>query len=188
MAATKSIPKGSATIDVAMVTIETESNEYLLDTASKISVETSVETTEAVKLIIKGILKAQKPQVDTITGTTITLTDNVFNAEVVKILQGGTIEYDEVQTTTVIKYTPPVVGSSDKGVSFKLNAYSAQMNAAGDVERYEKITYPNCKGSPVAFNSEDNVFRTSEYTIHSAPNTGEAPYVIEYVNTLPTVV
>jgi hypothetical protein len=53
--------------------------------------------------------------------------------------------------------------------------------------QYEKITYPNCQGVPVAFSSEDGVFRVSEYTINSAPNTGEAPYSIDYVATLPAI-
>ena len=32
---------------------------------------------------------------------------------------------------------------------------------------------------------EDDVFRVSEYTINSAPKTGEAPYKRTYVNELP---
>ena len=71
--------------------------------------------------------------------------------------------------------------------TFTLNAYSAIYDAAGLVTGYEKIAYPNCQGTPVALNSEDNVFRAPEYTINSAPKTGEAPYKITYVKTLPTV-
>ena len=105
----------------------------------------------------------------------------------VKILQGGTIKYDSVDTTKVIGYTPPVVGSSDKGVLFKLCAYSAIYNAAGIITGYEKITYPNCKGNPVAFGAEDGVFRAPEYVITSAPANGEAPYDIDIVSSLPSV-
>ena len=150
---------------------------------------------EAVKLIIKGKLKAQKPMQSVITGHQITLHDNVFNPELVKVLQGGTILYwqDANHTTTgetetnygVAKYTPPVVGSDDKGVVFTLNSYSAIYNAAGIITGYEKTMYPNCTGVPVAFNTEDGSFRTPEYTINSAPNTGEAPYDIDYIAALP---
>lgn len=177
------------TIDVALVTVSTSQNqtEIALDTSSKISVEVQSETEDAVKLVVKGKLRAQKPSVVTITGNTITLTDNVFNPELVKILQGGNIEYDEVETTKVKKYTPPVAGSSDKGEVFTLNAYSAIYNAAGIITGYEKISYPNCTGSPINLSSEDGVFRAPEYTINSAPNTGEAPYVITYEDSLPTV-
>ena len=78
------------TIDVALVTYSTgqDGTEIALDTASKIGVEVQMETEEAVKLVVKGKLRAQKPAINTITGNTITLTDNVFNPELVKLLQG----------------------------------------------------------------------------------------------------
>lgn len=186
------------TIDVAMVTIAVSGGtEIALQTASKIAVSVQTETEDAVKLVVKGKLIAQKPETTTITGNTVTLTDNVFNPEMVKILQGGTVKYwsSEDQTTEtdsdagygVSSYTPPVAGSDDKGTPFTLNAYSAIYDAAGLITGYEKIAYPNCQGTPVALNSEDNVFRAPEYTINSAPKTGEAPYKITYVKALPTV-
>lgn len=176
-----------ATIDCSLVTIETTDGEFGFDTANKIAVEPQLEEEEAVRLVIKGILRAQKPKTTTVTGNQITLTDNVFNPELVLILQGGTIKYDLTETSKIVGYTPPVAGSSDKGKVFKLNAYSAQYDASGQIVQYEKITYPNCQGVPVAFGSEDGAFRVPEYVINSAPNTGEAPYEISYVSALPTL-
>lgn len=186
------------TIDVSMVTVEVSGGkEIALQTASKVAISVQSETEDSVKLVVKGKLIAQKPEQVTITGNTITLTDNVFNPELVKILQGGTIKYwsSAEQSTEgdtdagfgVSSYTPPVAGSDDKGSPFTLNAYSAIYDAAGLVTGYEKIAYPNCQGTPVALNSEDNVFRAPEYTINSAPKTGEAPYKITYIKELPTV-
>lgn len=187
------------TIDVNMVTIEPyvgegeTAHEFGFETANQIQLEPQTEETESVKLVVKGNLISQKPQETTITGNQITLTDNVFNPELVLVLQGGIIEYEldpvtSEPTNVIKKYTPPVAGSNDKGERFKLHAYSAVYNAAGQITKYEKITYPNCTGNPVAFNSEDGVFRAPEYIIKSAPNTGEAPYEIEYVASLPTLV
>lgn len=185
------------TIDVVMVVVETATKSYALDTASQIGVEPQIEEEDAVKLVIKGKLKAQKPAVSTITGNKITLTDNVFAPELVKILQGGTIKYwTSAEKTTegieetnfgVSSYTPPTVGSGEKGEVFKLHAYSAQYDASGQIVQYEQITYPNCQGVPVAFGSEDGAFRAPEYTINSAPKKNEAPYEIHYVQTLPSV-
>ena len=75
------------TIDVALVTMEVsgQENEIALDTASTIEVNPTSETEDAVQLIVKGRLIAQKPSNTTVTGNTITLTDNVFNPEMVKI-------------------------------------------------------------------------------------------------------
>lgn len=176
-----------ATIDCSLVTIETTSGEFGFDTANKIEVKPQIEEEDAVKLVVKGILRAQKPKTSTITGNEITLTDNVFNPELVVVLQGGKITYDTTETSKITGYTPPSAGSSDKGTVFKLNVYTAQYDASGQIVQYEKITYPNCQGTPVAFGSEDGAFRAPEYTINSAPKNGEAPYTITYVSTLPTL-
>lgn len=184
-----------ATIDVSLVTIEVDGNEFGFDTASSIEVEPQINEEDAITLVVKGILRAQKPAVSTITGNQITLTDNVFNPELVQVLQGGKIKYwTSAEHTTegdtdagfgISSYTPPVAGSADKGKVFKLNAYSANYDASGQIVQYEKITYPNCQGTPVALNSEDGAFRAPEYTINSAPKSNEAPYVITYVDELP---
>lgn len=105
------------TIDVCLVVVRTASAAYALDTASQIQVEPQIEEEDAVKLVVKGKLKAQKPAVSTITGNQITLTDNVFAPELVKMLQGGTIKYwtdaertsegTEVTEFGISSYTPP---------------------------------------------------------------------------------
>lgn len=176
-----------ATIDCVLVTVETKDGEFGFETASKVAVEPQIEETDAVKLIVKGKLIAQKRKTSTLTGHQITLTDNVFNPELVLALQGGTIKYDSSVPTKIVGYTPPVAGSGDTGEEFKLNCYTAQYNAAGQIVQYEKTTYPNCSGSPIAFGAEDGAFRAPEYVINSAPNTGEAPYDMSYVAELPVL-
>lgn len=187
MAGTVTKPKAEIpTIDVALVTIQIGDKEFGFDTSNKVSVEAQTKTTDAVQLIIKGKLKAQKKAKTTLTGNKITLTDNVFNPDLAIAVQGGTAEYDA--TTHKLKsYTPPVAGDGKDIPSFILNCYSAQYNAAGQIVNYEKISYPNCTGQPVAFSSEDDTFRAPEYTIDSAPADGEAPYTITYVDQLPTL-
>lgn len=188
------------TIDVAMVTITTRGTnpkELALKTSNKVEITPATETQDAVKNIVKGVLIAQKLAKTIITGNAITLTDNVFNPDLVKILQGGTIYYwneatHETKGTTptaygVAGYKPPAIGSADEGEIFTLNLYSAIYNAAGLITGYEKCMYPNCQGTPVAFGSEDDVFRAPQYTINSAPDTGESPYEIEYVDSLPSL-
>ena len=176
------------TIDVALVTVQeygVDADELILDTANKIGVTVGTETTDKVPLIVKNRLIAQKPEQVTVTGNTIVLADNVFNPQLALLLQGGTILYDTVDTEKVVGYKPPAVGSGDKGKVLKLNAYSAIYNAAGICTGYEKVTYPNCQGVPIALNAEDGVFRAIEYTINSAPANGESPYDIAYVDSLP---
>lgn len=178
-----------ATIDCNLITIELkDGREFGFDTANKLEVEPQIEEEDAVKLVVKGILRAQKPKTSTITGHELTLTDNVFNPELVLVLQGGEIVYDPENPDEIVGYNPPVAGSGDKGEVFTLNAYTAQYDASGQIVKYEKMSYPNCQGVPVAFGSEDGAFRAPEYTVNSAPKTGEPPYRLTYVKSLPILV
>lgn len=178
----KTWAQGIPTIDVALVVIRTGGNEIALDTSNSVAVEPQIEEADPVQLIVKGKLIAQKPSTSTITGHQITLSDNVFTPEIAKILQGGTISGEGLTLT----YQPPVSGSDEKGEIFELDCYSAEYDSSGQIVKYEKITYPNCQGTPFAINTEDDTFRVSEYTINSAPKKGQAPYKISYVETLPT--
>lgn len=187
------------TIDIVLFTVTAADDnvEIGLQTANKLAVNPQTETQDAVKLVVKGALLAQKPSETTITGNTLVLTDNVFIPELVKMLQGGTIKYwttaeqtaegDKDMGFGVARYTPPVAGSKEKGKVFVAKAYSAIYNAAGVITGYECISYPNCQGVPVAFSSEDGVFRAPEYTINSAPDKGQAPYEITYLKELPNL-
>ncbi|MCD2492732.1 hypothetical protein LQE92_08835 [Lacrimispora sp. NSJ-141] len=177
-----------ATIDCCMIVVTTEEESPRcigITSGTKLSVEPQMETTDAVKLMIKGTLKAQKPEKQTLTGHTITLTDNLTILELIEILQGGFLTKD-AETQKITGYTPPASGEEYTPVKFKLDAYSAQM-AGSDITGYEKVSYPGCTGQPAGLNSEDDVFRATEYTINSAPGNGEAPYTIAYVDVLPTI-
>lgn len=185
MPRTKKKAQGIPTIDVSLIVIrvgdDDSGTEWAIDTANKLGVEPQVSTVEAIQLVKLGRVIAQKPQTTTITGHQLTLTDNVFTPEIMKILQGGEV----TGTGATLKYVPPVSGSGEKGEIFELDAYSAEYDASGQIVKYEKITYPNCQGSPVTINTEDDVFRLPEYTIMSAPNKGQAPYELSYVTELP---
>lgn len=189
-----------AMIDAALVVMRTRgvnAQTLALDTASQVEVAIATETTDAVKLIIKGKLIAQKKATTTVTGNTLTLTDNVFNFEQAKILQGGTLYYwtTEAKTATqtektefgVAGYEPPVAGSDDKGEVFDLDIYSSVYDTSGDIVQYEKITYPNCTGQPFGVGAQDDTFNVNSITIDSAPAKGQAPYSIMTVKELPVV-
>lgn len=182
------------TIDVSLITIalnSTPTAELILNTSSKIALEPLITTTDAIQLIVKGALVAQKAEIKTLTGNKITITDNVFNPELVVSLQGGTIVYATPgdATTAVASYTPPVSGVMIAPTLFTLRAYSAIYSSASVLTGYEVIEYPNCQGSPISLGSEDGVFRAAEYVITSAPANGQPPYVLNYIGSgsLPTV-
>lgn len=177
--------KWKATIDVAMVVARTDDLALAIETSNKVQTEAQVTTQDAITLVKDGVLLAQKPEKSTITSHRITLTDNVFVPEFVVMNQGGTIGKDDDGNET---YTPPVVGSKNKGVIYELDLYTACYDAAGKITEYEMTTYPNCQGTWISETIEDNVFRVSEYTITSSAEDGQPPYKRVYVKELPEVI
>ncbi len=181
-----------AAIDVELITLVTTPPnggtpiELGLKTATQIDLDPQIETTDAIKLIIKGLLRAQKRERSTLTGNTITVHDNVFNPQLMQIIQGGEITYDE--DGEFLSYAPPIVGEDYSPVPFKLCIYTAVYDEAGIVSHYMRYDYPNCTGVPVAMSVQDDVFVAPEYTIISAPGSGERAYVMTKVQTLPELI
>lgn len=177
-----------ALIDVEMVEIvahNVEQDTYRWKTASNLDAELNITEGEATELIVNGQLIAQKRAKDVVTGSTLTVTDNVFAPEIVKFIQSGEFEVDEHGNFE--SYTAPVAGEEVKLDKFDFNIYTAQRDVAGDIVSYIKVGFPNCSGKPVNIKLENGAFFAPEYTIISAPSTGDAPYTITAVEELPTL-
>ena len=174
-----------ATIDCAMVVIKTREAvpvTYGFKSGTKVGVEANIETQEAVKLIVKGVLIAQKPEKKTLTGHTLTITDSLLIMELLPLCNGGELTKDEQQNIT--GYNAPKVGEEVKKTKFDVTTYSAIMEGS-DVVGYEACTYPNCEGQPLGLGGEDDVFRTQELSIVSAPGSGESAMTMKIVTELP---
>lgn len=177
--------EGASLIDCAMIVIEPDdgSDGIAFTSASKLGVEMQSENKDGVKNTIKGEVKAQKPETVTHTGHTLTLTDTTMIMEFLPILQGGELTMDE-DGITPVKYVPPLSGKNE-GKTFKLKAYTAIMKGSSTIG-YGCTTYYGCKGTPVVWNLEDDVFQSNEYTINSTPGAGEPTHTWERVDKLPT--
>lgn len=181
-------PEEAATIDASLIVLTSEStgDAIGITTNTEVATEIQTETTEANKLIIKGILKAQKKEKQTLTGIQLTLTDNMTVLELAKAVQGGEIVYDE--NGKVLRYTPPIVGEeAAESEKYTVDVYTAVMDSSGEVVKYEKTTYFHCTGQPFAYNAKDDEWRSAQYVLMSLPKKGEPPYDINYVDDLPEV-
>ena len=177
-----------ALIDVELVEIVAHNlaqDTYRWKTASNLDAELNITEGEATELIVNGTLIAQKRAKDVVTGSTLTVTDNVFSPEVVEFIQGGKAVYDEYGKFKT--YTAPIAGEEVRLEKFDFNIYTAQRDVAGDIVSYIKVGFPNCSGKPVNIKLENGTFFAPEYTITSSPSTGEAPYTITAIEELPSL-
>lgn len=175
-------------VDVARVVLTTKETTpitYTWETASKAESEVLTEEIKGEKLIIKGVLKAQKRDEEIITGINLKFQDNVFAPEVVQLLQGGTLTTDVDES--FLKYEAPKVGEKPVLTPFDIDVYTTITAEDGEIQGYLKYTFPNGKGKPVKFEMEDNKFMAPSYEITTAPKKGESPYTIDKVSTLPVI-
>lgn len=153
-------------------------------TSSAVDAELNIVEGEANQLIVNNVLIAQKKAVDTITGATIKMKDNVFSPQVITVLQGGSFTVDGDGNFT--GYEAPKAGEEYVPEVFDFAMYTAQRDQSGAIKQYAKILFPNCTGKPVAIGFEENVFFAPEYEMISTPKNGQSPYSITTMASLPS--
>ncbi len=175
-----------ALIGVALVVLtDSDGKKYSFTTSTKASAKVVIEEGKKIELTIKGVLKAQRKFDSTIKGVDLEFSDNMFLPEVVALLQGGVIEKDE--DGEFLSYKPPTAGSTPELKSFSVDIYSEETDTSGVVLGYVKLSMPNGKGEPVELGFEDDKFYSAKYIIKTAPDKGQAPYIIEMVKSLPEI-
>lgn len=178
----------SALADVALVVLtDKDDNAYSFTTATQVNAKVRVKEGATTELIIKGVLKAQKINTDTVLGVDLEFQDNMFLPEVIQLLQGGTLTHASETENEVTGYTAPLVGSAFTPSKFNISIYTASYDTEGAITGYLKIDFPNGKGKPVELSFEDDKFFAPKYTIISTPSNGQAPYSITKVTTLPSI-
>ena len=181
-------PEEVATIDASLIVLTRENGDgdaFGITTNTEVATEVQTETTDANKLIIKGVLKAQKKEKQTLTGIQITLTDNMTVLDLARAVQGGKILRDE--QGKIIKYVPPIVGEEEEQEKYTVEVYTACMDSSGEILKYEKTTYKHCTGQPFAYNAKDDEWRSAQYVLLCLPKQGEPPYELDYVDELPEI-
>ncbi len=175
-----------ALIGVSMVVLTDKAGKrYGFTTSTKAAAKVIIEEGKKIELVIKGVLKAQRKFDSTIKGVDLEFSDNMFLPEVVALLQGGAITRDA--TGNFVSYTPPVAGSVPNLERFDIDIYTEVTDASGEVLGYAKLSFYNGKGEPVELSFEDDKFFATKYTIKTAPATGQPPYTLEMVYSLPVL-
>lgn len=185
-----SLLEGKPLVNIVRAEIVTEEETpetFTFDTANEAGVEPSLSEGEETILRVKNIILATNRTEDIVIGYDLTLTDNVLHPEVFALIDGGTLTYDDVDTTKVIKYEGPEAGSAISRKKFTLNLYTEEKDNDGDVLGYAKFTFAHCKGKPVKYSIKDGEFQVPELTAKSRPKRGEKPVTIEFLDILSAV-
>lgn len=170
---------------VEIETEETSPEKYVFETASSCSFNASVssgeEKEQRVKNRIMGLLRTE----DIVKGYDIEMSDQRLIAEIMALIDGGTLTKNETDGWT--KYASPAAGSTVTRKSFKMSLYTSDRGTDGEAIEYYKWTFAGCKGSPVSGSATDGDFSEMKYSIKSRPPIGVSPLELTRVDQLPSV-
>jgi len=168
---------------VEIITDEDTPRSFTFDTASEASYKAVLSDGDEQILRTKNKLHAINRTEDIQYGSDIELTDAKFIPEVLAIVDGGTLRYDE--NNKVTGYDSPVTGIVVDRTKFTFNVYTAEKDIDGNIVKYFKFSYPNSKGSPAEFDFKDGEFLAPKYTVHSRAASGQSPVSVDIIDELP---
>lgn len=191
MPTTAKVLEGKPIVNIARAEIVTEEEvprRYLWETASKAGLQPTISEGAENILRVKNRILATNRTEDILLGFELTFTDNVFIGEIMALVDGGVTTYDDVDTDKLIKYESPVAGAIVDRIPFTINIYCEEKDIDGDPKGYVKFVFRHCKGKPVEYEIEDEVFMAPEVKVVSRPKTGESPASLEFLDELPAIV
>lgn len=171
---------------VEIVTEETTPRTFALtDVANNATVTAYLSEGAENILRVKNTIKAQNKTEDIVLGYDINLTAATLVPEILAIVDGGTLIYDDVDTDKVVSYEAPVVGQVVAKIPFSTNIYTEEKDGDGSTVSYVKFGYKNCTGRAVNYTLQDGEFYVPEFPIKSRSKLGQSPVKIEFLDELP---
>lgn len=183
--------EGKALVDIVLAQIEelgsggTVSKTYNFKTNSEAGIQPYLSEGTENTLRVKNEIIASTRTEDIVIGYDITLTQNELIAEVLALVDGGTVKYDELEPTKVIGYSAPAAGIVVNRKAMNIILYTAEKDTAGDIIGYVKLKFVNGKGTPVSYTLKDGEFFIPQMVIKTRPKTGALPVDIDFVDALP---
>ncbi len=179
-----------ALANIVRVEVETEEavpKQYrLTDVATDAEVTAYVSEGKKEELRVKNTIKAQNDMEDIVKGYDIKLISATMIAELLALVDGGTLRYTgEEPNQELAGYDAPVIGVPVKRTLFTLHVYTEEKDADGTTMSYVKFTYKHCKGKPVNYIQKDGSFFVPEFLAASRPKQGESPVSIDFLKELP---
>ena len=170
----------------AIVTLEDDSKKsYMFDTAQEATIDPYVSEGEENILRIKNKIVATDKTEDLVAGYDITLSSNTLIPELLEIIDGGELIYEDGEDSEVIGYMGPASGRVVKRKKFTLDLFTEEKDADGEVKKYVQFTFKHCVGTPLSFTLQDGEFFIPEMICKSRPKTCERPMYVLFLDELP---
>lgn len=155
-------------------------------TANEADVEPAISAGDEKIFRVKNQIIAINRTEDIVIGYDVTLKNNELIMELLALVDGGDLVFDEIETTKVIGYDAPSTGGVVEREAFDLALYCAEKDQSGDTVGYVKFLFKHTKGSPVKYTFKDGEFFVPEMKVSSRPKSTDFPVEISVLTALPT--
>ena len=173
-------------VRVELVTEETTPKTYrLTDVATEAEVLAFISEGEEAELRVKNTIKAQNNWEDIVKGYDLRLVSATMVPQILALIDGGTLTFDDIDTDKVVSYEAPEVGIPVTRQAFTTNVYTEEKDADGSTVSYVQFSYKHCKGTPVNYSVQDGQFYAPEFNLKSRAKKGEKPVKVDFLDALP---
>lgn len=148
----------------------------IADTADEINVEPILSEGKRDILRVKNKIHAINETEDIVIGYKLKLKDNLFNIDVIQLVDGGTLANGH--------YTSIPAGETVKKDKFTLEVYTEEKDYS-DTIGYVKFTFKHCKGKVPKYDIKDSEFVVPEFEAESIARKGESAIGIDFLDSLP---
>lgn len=157
---------------------------YVFTTASEAGITPYLSEGEEKIHRVKNQILGMNNTEDIVLGYDIKLVNNTFTPELLSVVDGGTVTYDEDEKFQ--KYEAPEAGTVVNREKVTINVYTEEKDCDGETTSYLKFTFKHAKGTPVEYSIKDGEFFVPEMTLKARAKRGEKPVVVEVLTELPT--
>ncbi len=166
-----------------VTTLEEEPRVLSFDTVTAAEPEPVVSEGEESELRVRNTILAQDTLEDILKGYDITLKDCVLSAQLLALIDGGSVI--DADTDTFAGYRSPAAGATSSRTRFTLRLYTEEKDYSGEAVGYFRFSFPNCVGTPAKFEFENGSFTAPEYLVRSRPASGRNALTVECLDRLP---
>jgi len=166
-----------------VTTLEDEPRVLSFDTVTSAEPEPVVSEGEDSELRVRNTILAQDTLEDILKGYDITLKDCVLSADLLALIDGGSVT--DAGSNSFSGYRSPAAGATSSRIRFILRLYTEEKDYSGEAVGYFRFSFPNCVGTPAKFEFENGSFTAPEYVVRSRPSAGKSALTVECLDRLP---
>lgn len=160
----------------------------VIDTAEEAKLKALVSKGDEKILRTEDRIVATATQPDLTYGYEIELKDNTFSIEILSLVEGGTILYDETDTKKIVGYESPLLDDGSLCKPFKADIYVEERKGSSRLG-YVQFTLNYCLGKAPEFEFKKGEFYSPTFTIDARENTiaNKPIKSIAFIKELPTI-